>query len=231
MTLARRSLVQVLAVLCVAAPINVSEAYGQVGRTLGGFQHDEHETFRCAECHSTGSATTVSNREWCADCHHVNAAFSQCRQCHTVREIAPEPLRALVNFRLPPAKVLQRSLLFDHIVHGSVGCASCHTGGAALLAQADCASCHTDHHKAGMDCLACHSEPPVAAHPEEVHLDLAGCGAAGCHEAEGIDYAAMVDERNLCLSCHAAQLDHEQPEPCARCHIVGDGTISSGDTP
>lgn len=231
MTLRLRRIVQVAAVACLVTLLVAPTAHGQVGRSAGRFEHDEHATFQCAECHSTGAATTVANREWCADCHHVNASFSQCRQCHTVREIAPEPQRALVNFRLPPAKVIQRSLLFDHIVHGSVGCASCHTAGAALLAQADCASCHVDHHKAGADCLACHAEPAVTAHPEEVHLDLAGCGTAGCHAAEGINYAAMVDERNLCLSCHVAQLDHEQPEPCAECHILGGGSMSTRETP
>ena len=227
----RRVIVQTVAFVCVASVVPASDAYGQVARNLGRFQHDEHATYQCAECHSTGSPTTISNREWCADCHHVNAAFSQCRQCHTVREIAPEPVRALVNFRLPPAEVRQRSLLFDHVVHGNVGCASCHTGGAALLAQADCASCHTDHHRPEADCLACHEEPAATVHPAEVHLDLAGCGTAGCHVAEGIDYATMLGERNLCLSCHAAQRDHEQPEACAECHLMGDAAMATRGTP
>ncbi len=230
MTSSVRCIVKAAAVACLATLSFAPDASGQVGRSVGRFEHDEHETFQCAECHSSGSATAESNRTWCADCHHVNAGFSQCRQCHTVREIAPAPLRALVSFRLPPAEIRTRSLVFDHTVHAGVGCASCHTKGAQLLAESDCASCHTDHHKAGADCLACHAEPAVDAHPEEVHLDLAGCGTAGCHAAEGIDYAAMVDERNLCLSCHVAQLDHEQPEPCAECHIVGGGVMSTSET-
>lgn len=204
-------------------------ANGQVSQSLDRFQHDEHATYECAECHSTGSATTVSNSKWCADCHHLEVGYGQCRQCHTVSEIAPEPVRALVRFKLPDSQARTRSLLFDHVVHGGVGCASCHTGGAELLAQADCASCHTDHHKAGADCLACHSEPLVTAHTETVHLDLAGCGTAGCHVAEGIDYGAMPDERNFCVSCHVAEREHEQPEPCAECHILGDGSATFGE--
>jgi hypothetical protein len=231
MTFAVRRIVQVAAVVCLAILLFAPDAYGQAGQNLGRFQHDEHATFQCAECHSSGSATAESNRTWCADCHHVNAGFSQCRQCHTVREIAPAPLRALVSFRLPPAEIRTRSLLFDHTVHAGVGCASCHSEGAQLLAESDCASCHSDHHRPDADCLACHEEPAATAHPAEVHLDLAGCGAAGCHVAEGIDYAIMLGERDLCLSCHAAEREHEQPEPCAECHLMGDAAMAPRGAP
>ena len=210
---------------------NTALAFGQVSQASERFQHEEHATYECAECHSTGSSTVESNRKWCADCHHVEVGYDQCRQCHTVREIAPEPVRAIVRFKLPDTDVRTRSLLFDHNLHGSVGCGACHTGGAELLAESNCENCHTDHHKPGVDCLACHSEPLVTAHPETVHLDLAGCGAAGCHVAEGIDYAVMVDERNLCVSCHVAERDHELPEPCVDCHIMGETDDRSGASP
>ncbi|MEE8486800.1 MAG: hypothetical protein V3S56_01430 [Gemmatimonadota bacterium] len=227
-----------LRVLILAVPlawagvlVHSPDVFGQASPDLSRFQHEFHATYECAECHSTGAATTVSNRKWCTDCHHVDVGYAQCQRCHTAREIAPEPVRAIVRFRLPPAELRTRSLIFDHNVHGRVGCASCHTGGAALRAEAGCESCHTDHHKAGVDCQACHSEPPVTAHPEEVHLDLAGCGTAGCHVAEGIDYAAMLDERNLCVSCHVAQREHEQPAPCAECHLVSEFGDTPGDRP
>ena len=226
-----RGLGRVAAAGCAVMLVHAAEAYGQGTRSLGRFQHDEHATYHCTECHSTGSPTTESNRKWCADCHHVNAGYSQCRQCHSVREIAPEPVHALVRFRLPPAEIRTRSLLFDHNVHGNVGCASCHTGGAELLAQSDCATCHTDHHRPDADCLACHQEPAATAHPAEVHLNLAGCGTAGCHVAEGLDYEAMLGERNLCLSCHVAQRDHEQPDPCGKCHLMGDAAAGSRGSP
>lgn len=227
----RSRLTRIVVLACGIFLLHVPFAHGQVSQGAERFQHGEHATYECAECHSTGSATIESNRKWCADCHHVEVGYGQCRQCHTVQEIAPEPVRALVSFKLPDSQARNRSLLFDHNVHAGVGCASCHTGGAELLAESDCSTCHTDHHKAGADCLACHSEPLVTAHSESVHLDLAGCGAAGCHVARDIDYAVMLDERNFCLSCHVAQLDHEQPEPCAECHILDAGAPAPGEAP
>lgn len=227
----RFRLLRVLVAGCGALLLGVSTGYGQVSQSTDRFDHDEHATYECAECHSTGSATAESNRTWCADCHHVEVGYDQCRQCHTVQEIAPEPVRALVRFKLPDTESRTRSLFFDHIAHDGVGCASCHSGGAELLAQSNCASCHSDHHAPNIDCLACHSEPLVTAHEEDVHLDLAGCGAGGCHVTEGIDYAAMPDERNFCISCHVAERDHELPEPCADCHILGDGPAGLGETP
>lgn len=187
---------------------------------LSRFQHEVHAAYPCADCHSTGSATTVSNRTWCADCHHVNVGYGQCQRCHAAEEIAPEPLRRLVTFQLPSGVERNRSLTFDHGIHGGVSCSSCHTGDAVLKTQAQCSSCHTDHHKAGSDCLACHSEPPIGAHADDVHVDLAGCGTAGCHVAEGVDYGSMRDERNFCVSCHVGQRDHEQPGACIECHLL-----------
>lgn len=227
----RRFPVLAIPLACVAILMHAPGVYGQASPDLPRFQHGLHATYECAECHSTGTATTVSNRKWCADCHHVDVGYAKCQRCHTVQEIAPEPVRALVQFKLPPAELRTRSLIFDHNIHGNVGCALCHTGGAELRVQAACESCHTDHHKAGVDCQACHSEPPVTAHPEEVHMDLAGCGTAGCHVAEGIDYAVMLDERNLCVSCHVAQREHEQPEPCAECHLVSEVGEPQGGSP
>lgn len=226
-----RFLALAIPTVCVAIMAQAPAAYGQTSPDLSRFQHGLHATYECAECHSTGTATTVSNRKWCADCHHVDAGYAQCQRCHTAEEIAPEPVRALVRFKLPPAEIRTRSLIFDHTIHGDVGCASCHTGGAELRAQADCESCHTDHHKAEADCQACHSEPPTTAHSEDVHVDLAGCGSAGCHVAEGIDYGALQGERNLCESCHVAQLEHEQPTPCAECHLGSESDATPGDRP
>lgn len=226
-----RILAPAVPMACAAILVHAPAIRGQASPDQSRFRHALHATYECAACHSTGAATTVSNRTWCADCHHVNVGYGQCQRCHTAREIAPEPLRVVVRFRLPPAEIRTRSLFFDHNVHGDVGCASCHTGGAELRAQADCGSCHTDHHTAGSDCQACHSEPRVTAHPQEVHLDLAGCGAAGCHTAKGIDYAAMLGDRNLCVSCHVAQREHEQGEPCVKCHILGGDEMAPAGRP
>lgn len=186
------------------------------------FIHEDHGSIVCADCHANGRATSAANGAWCASCHHVEVAVTECERCHDTGELIPEPGRTLVTFNLSVGEPRTRSLTFDHEPHGDLGCGECHSGGAELVILRDCASCHIEHHQAGSRCTACHSEPPVTAHPEEVHLDLAGCGAAGCHVSEGLDYAAMADPRNLCLSCHFAQIDHEPGPPCAECHIPED---------
>ncbi|MDH3733850.1 MAG: hypothetical protein OEU54_09970 [Gemmatimonadota bacterium] len=204
----------------------------QARSELARFQHDEHSTFVCDDCHGSGQATTAANRQWCAGCHHVEVGLSGCDRCHVPAELTPEPLRQLVTFRLSVVEPTTRSLTFDHDLHGEVECADCHTGGAELLVRQECTACHVEHHQRGVECTACHAEPTTTAHPPEVHRDLAGCGAAGCHVSEGLDYAGLVDERNLCISCHVAQREHEPAQPCADCHILsGDPGPGTGRDP
>lgn len=215
-------LVAALLTCAVLAPaLDAQQAAG-----TSRFRHELHASYPCAECHSTGRATSPSNRSWCAECHHRNVGYDQCQRCHTVEEIAPEPVRALVTFHLSVGPTVTRSITFDHDRHAPLGCGSCHSTGGAAAVRTPCTSCHTDHHQRGRTCTACHAEPPVTAHPESVHLNLTGCGQAGCHASEGIDFATLPDDRNLCLACHPAQTDHEAPQPCARCHIPDEPTIS-----
>ena len=216
----------------LAIPVAILTAFPAPARAQDAgaperFRHEIHAEFPCAECHSTGAETVVSNRTWCADCHHVNVELTQCQRCHATTEIAPEPLRRPVTFLLPGGVERERRLLFDHETHASRSCASCHTRGGGIDSAGECSSCHSDHHRAGSRCLACHREPTPGAHTAEVHLDIAGCGASGCHVAEGVDYASLPDDRNFCLSCHVEQQDHERPNPCAECHLLS----AYGETP
>lgn len=204
-------------VMLVATP---GGAAAQQGRDPGRFRHEVHASYECSECHSNGRATTTADRSWCADCHHVNVGYEQCQRCHSADEISPEPLRRLATFHLPGAD-RTRSLTFDHKIHRDLSCANCHTGGATLRVEASCASCHEDHHRPGSTCTACHAEPPVGAHSEDVHANLSGCAAAGCHTTRDIDYAALLDERNFCVACHVGQREHEAPNPCIECHKLG----------
>lgn len=206
---------------CVLAAL-AGAVQAQGVRETDRFRHEIHLAYPCVECHSTGRATSTANRSWCAECHHQNVAYDQCQRCHSTEEIAPEPIRALVTFDLSVRPSVTRSITFDHARHADLGCGRCHTTGAAVALRAGCTDCHVDHHQRGRVCTACHAEPPVTAHPETVHLDLTGCGASGCHGSEGIDFASLPDERNLCLVCHPAQREHEAPQPCARCHIPGE---------
>ena len=216
----RRSPVVARCIALAGALAFAPAAEAQANQDPSRFQHEVHASYQCGECHGTGRPTTASNRTWCADCHHVDVSYTQCQRCHDPTAIAPEAVRAQVTFRLSVADDVTRSLTFEHQRHLDLGCANCHAGGFGLGAVAECTTCHVDHHEPGRACTACHSEPPTTAHPKEIHLDLAGCGAAGCHVSEGLDYAALEDERMLCLSCHVAQTEHETADPCAECHLL-----------
>lgn len=185
------------------------------------FQHGQHAPFPCGECHGTGGATTASNREWCADCHHVQVSLTECDRCHVPSDLAPPPLQSAVTFELSVAEPRTRQIRFDHDLHLDLGCAECHTGGAELRVRQSCTDCHVEHHEPARECMACHAEPPTTAHPRELHRELSGCGTAGCHVSEGLDFAALADRRNLCLVCHQAQRDHERAGSCGACHILG----------
>lgn len=210
----------------MAAALSPRDAAGQT-EDSGRFRHDLHGQYECSECHSNGLATTTADRSWCADCHHVNVAYEQCQRCHTVGEIAPEPLRRTVTFHFPGAERV-RALTFDHRIHRDVSCANCHTGGAALRVEANCSGCHEDHHQVGRDCTACHQKPTAEAHTSEVHRDLTGCAASGCHTGRPIDYSALQDERPFCLACHVDQREHEAPNLCVECHKLGQTERSPG---
>lgn len=202
-----------LAALSLASP---PVASGQADR----FRHELHASFECAECHQTGGATSAANGEWCADCHHVNASPGECARCHATGNIAPGPARPLVTFRFSVGEPRTRPVPFEHTRHASYECAECHTGGADLGVRRSCASCHGDHHEAARDCTACHAQPEGGVHPAD-RVHLRGCAGSGCHAVEGFDYEALKESRSLCLSCHQAMRDHEAPEPCVRCHLLG----------
>lgn len=219
-----RTALGVLVALAFAAP---RPASAQEQR----FRHEVHASFECAECHQTGGATSAANGEWCADCHHVNVSPAECVRCHASGGIAPATARPLVTFRFSVGEPRTRPLPFDHERHGRFECAECHAGGADLGVRRTCASCHAEHHEAERDCTACHAQPPADVHPSD-RVHLRGCGGAGCHAVEGFDYEALKESRSLCLSCHQAMREHEAPEPCVRCHLLGEaGGAGSGSGP
>lgn len=184
------------------------------------FRHEVHASFECAECHQTGGATSSANDEWCADCHHVNVAPGECVRCHPTGAITPAPARPLVTFRFSVGEPRTRPVPFDHGTHGRFECAECHAGGPGLGVRRSCSSCHAEHHEPERDCTACHPQPTFDVHPSD-HVHLRGCDGAGCHAVEGFDYEALKESRSLCLSCHQTLRDHEAPEPCVRCHLLG----------
>lgn len=184
------------------------------------FEHTRHRALACLTCHAVqGSARlTFEQPRGCQICHHQAPAASRCDNCHEAGEIAP-PHASVVTVTVASHAARPRTVGFEHQRHAALRCVTCHTSPVGL-AVADsvrqCAACHGDHHEAARACGSCHSDRAAAAPhapPVEAH---ARCDA--CHEAATV--ARLVPDRGLCLTCHAAQRDHEPGGECTACHFL-----------
>lgn len=196
------------------------------------FPHEAHRQIDCAVCHQTPAGHATHQDVSCAACHRASADVrvmaltpEDCQSCHHSPD---QSLTCQACHQSPPAVTTvqqlslevwgaprTRSLDFDHSVHGSVSCGSCHRAFPSLLPAEPCASCHAEHHTAEAHCVSCHVEPPAGAHDVQVHLT---CGGAGCHRAPDVE--AIATTRNVCLVCHREQEDHEPGGDCVQCHQV-----------
>jgi hypothetical protein len=179
---------------------------------------EAHATHRddvgCADCHSspgTDAMTTPSEAE-CLDCHHGADHQLTCQQCHSAAERPDGLVQVRVEMTVYPSP-LERSLRFEHGLHEALACTSCHVEPTTYRAPNSCAGCHAEHHQADSDCLTCHTQESVAGHGLDVHT---GCSGGGCHSDP--DILALPLSRNVCLSCHEEQIDHEAPQECVDCH-------------
>jgi hypothetical protein len=186
------------------------------------FLHSRHADYACADCHSsatTHGAVTVSTVEGCRDCHHTERVDQTCASCHEESGSTTDPHAVAQTLRLLGEEV-QRILPFDHELHASEECATCHTEGLGLsAAPLDCASCHDDHHEPERSCMSCHEPVLAEAHPiERAHVTCAG---SGCH-TDG-PFTTVPRTRQVCLGCHQDLVDHRPEEPdCAECHALPD---------
>jgi hypothetical protein len=184
------------------------------------FLHLEHDRLVCTECHGTGPlhpSISVRTTRDCAACHHDSRRIDTCGECHE-RPDPPGPRQVTATLSLTVWDTARtRALPFAHDTHGEVACRDCHRMPVTLVADVDCARCHDSHHRPEAICSQCHSQAEPAAHPLEAH---AGCAGSGCHTSEVIAKKPVLSP-NLCLVCHAEQVDHEQGKDCASCHIPG----------
>ena len=182
------------------------------------FRHDDHQSFDCVRCHSSGSEhglLLVRGLEDCRSCHHRLPAAATCTGCHDDVADSKQLFAVLQTLTFSQSKTATRPLTFQHVRHEGVACASCH-GSPPLDEQAvDCAGCHVDHHREGADCTACHVQAPAAVHPLTVH---AGCAGAACHDDRTLVGASQT--RSFCLACHQDQSEHRESEDCATCHVM-----------
>jgi hypothetical protein len=195
-------------------------------RSPTGFDHAPHKDLQCIDCHAstqTHGQVSIRARGECQECHHSPpvVAAAGCARCHAREEIgAPRAVAARLDVA---GRTLERTLGFDHDLHGRLDCTTCHGPGVQLQVTRSCASCHGEHHTASATCTTCHRPPPAGAHNQQVHSR--GCAGSGCHEAAS--YGAMTEGRNTCIACHQDKVDHRPGQACAGCHRVSFAATAS----
>jgi hypothetical protein len=198
-----------------------SPALVRAGRDSLAFRHGQHRPVACTECHDTrrthGGLLLLTSFATCQQCHHGPAVntTAKCVACHTRQELTgPIPIREPIQIATSPQQ--NRTMSFDHARHPRVECAACHAPGlerpaATLL----CSKCHEEHHHPDNNCRGCHEQPAPNAHNMQSHRTCAG---AQCHDPS--PFQGVPRTRELCLSCHAAQVNHYPGQNCAQCHAV-----------
>lgn len=187
------------------------------------FWHSDHASLTCVSCHgadSTHMMTTVRAPQDCRSCHHSAAKSSECLGCHAADKVFSSPIRVTtaLNINVGALNRPKRVLSFEHALHKSYACTTCHTAqhGIESTKRADCSTCHLEHHTATSDCAACHDRPARNAHTRQAHL---GCTGAGCHVNVPAAIQSVPRTRELCLSCHTERTQHEGGRNCAECHM------------
>jgi hypothetical protein len=187
------------------------------------FPHQRHKGLACITCHASQrehGRLTFQPPRGCQICHHQAPQTSDCAKCHTAAQVA-RPESVAVRVAVAGAEPRLHAARFEHERHHALRCVTCHTTPGTLEPQpavASCAACHDDHHAAGRPCAACHTDGAStavqAAHapPAEAHT---ACDA--CHLPDIV--ARLVPDRALCLTCHAAQREHQSDRPCTVCHF------------
>lgn len=210
-------------VLCTGVAVlglSATPASGQ--ERFPSFDHDQHTSLQCTECHvseETHGRLTIRTSTDCQACHHDASRAGEageCADCHDEESLSETRLVSrLIHFSVGDAT--QRELPFHHGQHAQLACAECHQGRPALsAAETECASCHLDHHDPDTRCAACHVEVEAAHHPvDRVHVT---CSGSGCHAEAGT--ADRSWSRSVCLACHQDLENHQPARECAACHAV-----------
>jgi hypothetical protein len=195
--------------------------------TLEGttFLHGQHRAVECTECHvstEVHGAITVTEIADCRSCHHTGPPAQNCASCHTgtaLTALGPVRVSQQVSFSVVDAP-FRRSLPFEHDDHTDADCTVCHQASLPqTFDSASCATCHSEHHEAGVTCMACHAEPAASAHTVENHV---GCTGVGCHEEPKLHFTGVPRQNEACLVCHQDLVDHRPGRSCAECHQLSD---------
>ena len=184
------------------------------------FPHERHKKLACLTCHlpTSQKVLTFQPPRGCQICHHQAPDKAECQKCHT-DEMLERPMDVRITVTVPKHDPKGRTVGYMHSVHTKKKkCIDCHVTPVTMEPKDSvltCRSCHSDHHEVGRSCSTCHHtgtildphEPPVAPH----------FGCDRCHTPERI--SVLVPGRTLCLVCHSALKDHNDPKPCTECHF------------
>jgi hypothetical protein len=180
--------------------------------------HTTHASVGCPNCHRSSAFITdkVLTKADCLTCHHGGTNGRTCTDYH---QAPPGPMVVERQIKLsvwPTPRT--RSLPFDHALHKSEACVSCHKAMPNLKPTEPCGTCHEKHHRPEARCMTCHQQPPPGTHTLDAHLN---CNTAGCHNEPVTEH--MTEVRSVCLVCHQQQENHEPGRVCAQCHQVRPG--------
>jgi len=187
---------------------------------IATFNHAPHRNLDCALCHRSQerhAELALRSSADCAACHHQGRSATPCETCHAKRDLVFSRTEAVPVALSVWSGPKSRDLPFPHAKHIGLECNACHLKGGER-AQADCTRCHEAHHAAASKCTICHATPPSGAHNADVHeAQCTECHAKGPQRAQ-------PDTRELCLTCHRAQVDHNPGKVCVDCHKVISGS-------
>ena len=212
-----------------------------VDHNLVGFDLDEHEALRCADCHGQGFKLKHKKIEpVCVSCHswpkqimgnddpealelrektaefgvHKAKAGADCLKCHVGGE-----------------KVAFKHTFVFRGAHARLDCDDCHHGGPYGGLTGECVSCHKSPHKAdiGGDCLKCHNQ--IKWSQTTVKHDLSR-DCVECHQAPSGHFAGACRDCHKTTNSWESSFEHPGMEehssrsyPCNYCHPTGDKSV------
>lgn len=193
---------------CLQCHLGVEQQRGTLdGRAFDHAPHILRGGVQCSACHTTFAehgGTTVTSAASCDGCHHpaVASRASNCAQCHSGPGGVPRD-----TVRRPAGDFTHR----PHLA-ANVECTACHKAPAMTARALNCDDCHAQHHQPEAACIGCHRGGSLAKHKPTDHV-----ACVQCHRNE-----ATVNRwsREVCTSCHTAQVSHKPGRACESCHKV-----------